>query len=31
MIYFKQTPLFESYVLRCGSKSGHQNHICLRD
>ena len=25
-----QTPIFEWYVVRCGSKVGHQKNMCLK-
>ena len=29
--YLNQTPTFEWCVLRCGSKNGHQNYMCLSE
>ena len=29
--YFKWTPIFDWYVVRHGSKNGHQKYTCLKD
>ena len=27
--YLYHTPIFESYVVRCGSKNGYQKDVCV--
>ena len=29
--YLYQTPIFEWYVVRCGSKNRYQNDLCLKE
>ena len=29
--FLTKTPIFEWYVVRCGSKNGYQKHMCFKE